>query len=242
MTCPRRLLGSGLDRTRIKWLAMVTMALNHAAAGLMDPSDPFYEAAVDIGYFTAITMCFFLVEGYRHTRSKKRYGMRLLGWAVLSQTPFYMATGLNSLNMLFTLFCCFMILYVKEYVEGPKGEGLILLFFSLTLLSDWAFFAPAFTWMFSIAGTDREKQRKAYGASAAAFALVSTLAYAETLPWPEALIHGVCSAFGIVMSGVVVTCFYNGEKARPGKKENKWAFYLFYPAHLLVIGCLKPIV
>ena len=43
----------------------------------------------------------------------------------------------------------------------------------------------------------------------------------------------------VVASGIVILCFYNGQKTRSGRKGSKWAFYLFYPIHLLVIGCLK---
>ena len=37
---------------------------------------------VDIGYFTAITMCYFLVEGYHYTRSVKNYALRLLVFGI----------------------------------------------------------------------------------------------------------------------------------------------------------------
>ena len=33
-------------------------------------------------------MCFFLVEGYRYTHSRKKYALRLLIFALISQVPY----------------------------------------------------------------------------------------------------------------------------------------------------------
>ena len=60
-----------------------------------------YEIMIDIGYLTAVTMCYFLVEGYYYTRSKVAYMQRLLIVALISQIPYTLALGLKQLNMLF---------------------------------------------------------------------------------------------------------------------------------------------
>ena len=98
-----------LDRDQIKMLAIVTMTFNHIAHVLMEPGSVLYEVFVDIGYFTAVTMCFFLVEGYRYTHSKKGYAKRLLIFALISEIPFVLAVGYFQLNVLFTLLICFLI-------------------------------------------------------------------------------------------------------------------------------------
>ena len=79
---------------------------------------------VDIGYFTAITMCYFLVEGFRYTHSRKQYALRLFGFGVVSQVPFSMAFAQNGIlefqdfNMMFTLFLCFCILLCIETIRN----------------------------------------------------------------------------------------------------------------------------
>ena len=80
-------MSRGLNRDEIKLIAMGTMLLNHIATVFMEPGTFLYELFVDIGYFTAITMCYFLVEGWRYTHSRKRYALRLLLFALLSQIP-----------------------------------------------------------------------------------------------------------------------------------------------------------
>ena len=60
----------GLTRDAIKYLAIFTMLLNHIANVLLPENTILWEVLVDIGYFTAITMCYFLVEGFYYTHSR----------------------------------------------------------------------------------------------------------------------------------------------------------------------------
>ena len=73
-----------MNRDQIKFLAIITMTCNHIANIFLTPGTLLFEVMIDIGYFTAITMCYFLVEGYGYTHDKKKYCMRLL----LLQRPF----------------------------------------------------------------------------------------------------------------------------------------------------------
>ena len=66
-----------LNRDVIKYIAVTAMLLNHIANIFLVPGTLGYEVLVDIGYFTAITMCYFLVEGFRYTHSRKQYALRL---------------------------------------------------------------------------------------------------------------------------------------------------------------------
>lgn len=80
----------GLTRDAIKYLAIFTMLLNHIANVLLPENTILWEVLVDIGYFTAITMCYFLVEGFYYTHSRRKYGERLLIFAGISQVPYTM--------------------------------------------------------------------------------------------------------------------------------------------------------
>jgi hypothetical protein len=46
---------------------------------------------------------------------------------------------------------------------------------------------------------------------------------------------------GIIMVPLIILLLYNG---KGGKKNafNKWFFYIFYPAHLLILGIIKWVV
>ena len=57
---------------------MFTMLLNHIANIFLQTGTWLCEVFIAVGYFTAISMIYFLVEGYDYTRSKKKYFLRLI--------------------------------------------------------------------------------------------------------------------------------------------------------------------
>ena len=77
-----------MNRDTIKMLAMATMLVNHIANVFMPAGAPLTNLCLYIGYFTAVTMCYFLVEGYGYTHSKTQYAGRLFGFSVLAQLPY----------------------------------------------------------------------------------------------------------------------------------------------------------
>ena len=95
-----------LSRDAIKYIAMFFMLCNHAA-NIFCPLGVFpWQVIADLGYFTAITMCFFLVEGYRRTSSPRKYGQRLLIFALLAQLPTGWPWRTTTTSICSSLFCC----------------------------------------------------------------------------------------------------------------------------------------
>lgn len=242
--------GKGLNRDVIKYIAMFTMLLNHIANIFLTPGTPLLTLLVDIGYFTAPVMCYFLVEGYRYTHSKKRYAGRLAIFALLSEIPFCLAfseayTGERIIsfcgfNMIFTLLLCFGILYVRENVrDGILAGVLIAVLFLISLFSDWALAAPLFTLLFASAGGDKRKVWNAFLIGAAVFAFLSFSPGVSAAQTMQSLIDAVLSAAGIMAAGITVVCFYNGKRMERGRTFSKWFFYLFYPVHLLILGIIR---
>lgn len=136
-----------LNRDVIKYIAMTAMLLNHIA-NIFWCRAPSGTVLVDIGYFTAITMCYFLVEGFRYTHSRKQYALRLFGFGVVSQVPFSMAFAQNGIlefqdfNMMFTLFLCFCILLCIETIRNRFLRGVLIVLLILgSLFCDWALLA-----------------------------------------------------------------------------------------------------
>lgn len=228
-----------LNRDVIKYIAMTAMLLNHIANIFLVPGTLWYEVLVDIGYFTAITMCYFLVEGFRYTHSRKQYALRLFGFGVVSQVPFSMAFAQNGIlefqdfNMMFTLFLCFCILLCIETIRNRflRGVLIVLLIFG-SLFCDWALLAPVFTLLFAWAGGNRTRQKSAFGAAALLYGGMAGLGSGQV--W-----EAVGCAVPILVSAFVILYLYNGRRAARGRTFYKWFFYAFYPAHLLVLGLLR---
>ena len=147
-----------MSRNAIKYLAMAAMFCNHFAYIFLKEGSTGQEVMVDIGYFTAITMCYFLVEGYHYTRSVKNYALRLLVFGILSQIPFMLALKQTNLNMMFSLLLCLGVVWVADHVKH-KGEKMLWLCVLVicSLWTDWALLAPVFTMLFANAYGDRKK-------------------------------------------------------------------------------------
>ena len=234
-----------LNRDAIKAIAMATMLLNHIANALLSPQSPWFEPLVNIGYFTAVTMCYFLVEGYGYTHDRKAYALRLLVFALISQIPYQLALGFFQLNMLFTLLVCFGIVHVWVSWGADKGPQKVLvvlgLFFA-SLFMDWAILAPVFTLMFA---SWRYGDAPACGTRsvlARLFVGDALIFFFLNLPaeWTaQAMLQAAASSLGILAAGAVILLFYNGKRAEHGRAFWKWFFYLFYPAHLAVLAVIK---
>ena len=203
-----------MNREQIKLTAIAAMTINHTAIAFVPPKSILYIIMTDIGYITAITMCYFLVEGYYYTRSKTAYMRRLGVSAVLSQAPYMIALGLCQLNMLFTLFCC-------------------------SCFCDWAFKAVLFTVFFNL--TYRTKQSLVIPFSAAFMVqfCLSLYAYQAAFPAGQALLLSFFSSVGIIVSGYLIIRQYNGKRSEKHKTFWKWLFYLYYPLHLLLLYLLS---
>ena len=48
-----------MNREQIKLTAIAAMTVNHAAVAFVPPQSILYVIMTDIGYLTAVTMCFF---------------------------------------------------------------------------------------------------------------------------------------------------------------------------------------
>lgn len=233
----------GLNRDLIKYIAMVTMLLNHIAHVFLIPGTVIHEIFEDVGYFTAPVMCYFLVEGYAYTRSKVRYGLRLLLFTVISQVPFYLALRMAvpglafTLNMFYTLFCSFLLLAARERIHNPRWRGVVcgMLIF-VTIIGDWQIFAALLVYLLAENWGDKKKMMMNYGMIALIYCLFITRNYMwDGYGMPASLIHGILGCLGIVAAGITVLFGYNGRRAEHGKNFSKWFFYLFYPVHLLVL-------
>lgn len=232
-----------LNRDVIKYIAMVTMFLNHFAHMFLTKGTAVHEVFLDIGFFTAPVMCYFLVEGYMHTRSKVKYGLRLFLFALLSQIPFQLALGYKILNMMFTLLCCFLILVVMENVSSPMLKPVLCaLLVLITTMADWAVVAPVITILLCNAWGDKKRMAIEYFIAYLLFSMINVQSYmsGETGGWTAyAVFHGLLSGLGILAAAVATLVLYNGERARRGQNFSKWFFYIFYPAHLLVLYLVK---
>lgn len=94
----------GLSGSALKVIAMISMVIDHIALYLMEHGTVLYETMRCIGRIAFPVFAFLIAEGFIHTRSRYRYFFTLLGFAVISEIPWYLLNGTDGThNVMFTL-------------------------------------------------------------------------------------------------------------------------------------------
>lgn len=225
----------------LKWIAIFAMVIDHIAWKVTLPT-PLFFLLHAIGRFTMPIMCFLLAEGFHHTSNRKRYALRLLIFAVISQIPFnYFATGNpfrlwigpESLNVLFCLLFGFCALWsIKSELSKPAKVAIVSLCILLSVICDWMVFGVL--WIIAF-GLNRESFKR----KVVWFSIVAVCALALLLFLSNGSLEQLMQA-GVFLP-LPLLALYNGKKAgesTPAWLTNKWLFYIIYPAHLALLGFL----
>ena len=228
-----------LNRTQIKYIAITSMLIDHTAAFFLTPDKhpaltALYMIMRTVGRIAGPVMFYFLVEGYIHTSSRLRYGMRLLCFGIISQIPYSLARygeiTWKNLNVIVTLFLSFIILYVMDNVKNQILKWMSIAFIILmTVFSDWGLIGPVMVLLFYTYRDDRRKQIGAYLLIVGLYLASSRAIFMQNLgKW-----YGTVIQMGLLMVIPLIDS-YDREAGRK-TKINKWVFYLFYPIHLYLI-------
>ena len=201
----------------------------------------FYSDWVFYSYFYDL-----LVEGYDYTHSKKKYFLRLIIFGFISEIPYCLAfttEGIISfygLNMMFTLSLCFGLIWIIDNLKSPIMKVVIsVLFIGLSVLCSWAILAPIYTLLFIWAKSSEKRKEAAFAISTLLFGFMSFLGGIEHFKTGENILYALLSMIGMGLAGFCILYLYNGKQSVKGKKFSKWFFYIFYPAHLLILGMIR---
>ncbi|MBQ9007095.1 MAG: hypothetical protein IJ092_12115 [Atopobiaceae bacterium] len=218
-----------LDGTTLKLIALVSMVIDHVG-DLFFPSATWMRV---VGRIAMPVFAFCVSEGYIHTRDRQSYLLRMGVFALISEIPFDLArTGtldLSSQNIMFTFFLALGALtlfdYIAERYEGAQGLVMgigavaAIAVGSVFLGAEYNFSAIGLVFIFYLL---RDQDPFIRDVSGAAFL---------------ALVRNV-GIYRWSILGIIPIALYNGKRGR----GLKLLFYVFYPAHLLVLYLVKLLV
>lgn len=228
-----------LSRDTVKMIAICFMLLDHIAWYFLPFGTPTAQIFHTLGRATAPVMCYFLAQGAKHTSNMGRYLLRLLLFAVLSQLPWWYLhrDKAFSLNMLFTLFLCLLMLCVDKSVRSPVLRVFgVLLCAAATHYCDWGIYAPLWCLIFYHFENSRRTQTLLFSAVALAYFTETLISYDAVGYPPRIAMKMSAIAFGVLLALPLI--FFS----KPGEKRSrflKWFFYAFYPLHLGVIALIR---
>lgn len=211
----------GLSGFTLKWIAVITMLLDHCGKVLF----PREMAFVMIGRLSFPIFCFLLVEGFHYTSNRRSYLLRLGAFALISDIPYDLAfQGTvffpQKQNVFFSLLIACSLLCVLEKECNWLNrtlEIMLAMWVSVCLKTDYSFYGIGLVcWFYFF------RERRILLLSGGAF---WNFLWVNRLQW-----YG---AFAMVPIGL-----YSGKKGR----GMKYFFYWFYPLHLLALYVVKRII
>lgn len=209
----------------LKLLAMASMLVDHTGMVLF----PQVQALRLIGRLAFPLYCFLLAEGAAHTSNMKKYLGRLLVFALLSEIPYDLACR-NTVfwpqgqNVFFTLFLGLAACSVLKRCSDAKpvwGLAVSAVFALLAelLQTDYGAFGVILVVAFFVCRAFPSRGTVLFAVLNTGFSLMNRMTLQLAAPM---------AAFPMLL--------YNGER---GRQVNKYLFYLFYPAHLLLLYGLR---
>ena len=142
--------------------------------------------------------------------------------------------------MIFTLLICYAILYALKAIQNPVLRFLAAAALcGITLFSDWPLMAAFFTYFLSEAYEGRTSFTKAYTSCIFLFFLLEFAGQADGSPVFKALALTAAASLPLLISALTIRFLYTGHPAKHARVFHKWFFYIYYPAHLLVIALLR---
>jgi hypothetical protein len=180
-----------------------------------------------IGCLAIPILAFLLVEGFLHTSNYKKYLAAIAVTALISELPYDLANSLHvwdlsSQNAMVSMTIALLMLYFLRMCEKQSGFTRALL--QICIVTAAVVWAALF--------------RAEYGLCIVLLAAIFYL-FRERSGWKMVL--------GMVVSLMYVTsplAFY-GIWCYNGKREDKipkYAYYVFYPLHLLVLGVVAKLI
>lgn len=240
-----------LSSNAIKLIAIAAMTVDHIAWAVFPgyPKEFLLLLMHIIGRITCPIMCYCIAEGYHYTRNIRKYTVRLFVFALISHfcyiyfshdfidwrsfIPFYYGGALNQTSVMWSLAWGLVMLRVAESKKITSGAVRVLLILLICLVSfpsDWSCIASLCVMAFGTNRGDLKKQSFWLLFYVALYAVVYFFA--------------IDRVYGILQMGVALSLpvlrLYNGQRGKNPAVNRfmKWFFYLYYPAHLLLIGLL----
>lgn len=214
----------GLSGSALKVLALVSMTVDHTALMFCDGS--LKDMLRLLGRLAFPIFAFLLVEGYRHTRSFRRYLLALILFAVLSQVPHNLMMtdcwkDIHALNILFTLS---LGLVAMKVLDLPR-ERTVLKFGALLLIAPLSLLCE-----YGIGGVG----------------LVLLLRYMWPVSREASVLVGIplMGAEWKSVLGLLPLYLYDGSRGflERSSRWTKYVFYAYYPLHMLVLCLIRSLL
>lgn len=237
-----------MTSNQLKILALVSMTIDHL--GLMIFPDALWMRGVGRLAFPIFAFC--IAEGCHYTHDKRRYLGTIVLVGAICQIGYWLGLGSLSQSILTTLAIAVVVIYAFQHAVEKRTAAAWALFAAVVAVDaylciglprvlrgtgfhiDYGFIGtllPLACYLPRALMPDRtDKDRKRATLVCAAVALVALAAAMD--PW-------ISHLQWLSLVALVPIALYNGER---GALKLKHLFYVYYPAHLVVIWAVSQLL
>ena len=214
----------------IKIIALIAMTFDHTGKILLDNNIIF----IAIGRIAFPLFAFQIVEGFYHTKSLKKYLLRLFLIALIAEVPFYFL--FKGINTIFTLIAGLLVILfyrkMNDNIDKFFAISIIILFSIILelLLFDYGFFGTLLIFILYLF-RDNKIKRSIF------FIIVLLLNYSLIFYTSGKLLISIIY-FLSTTSSLLIINNYNHKKG----KDIKYLFYIYYPLHLYILWIIQLLI
>ena len=222
----------GLTNNQLKIIAMVSMVLDHV--GLLFFSDMIIFRV--LGRIAFPIFAYMIAEGCRYTKNRAKYLGIIAGMGIVFQIVYFVAMQSLYQGILITFSLSIIVIYsIDGIVKSKKLWGRLAAIGALLCVAAFVFVLPRV-----LTETDFDIDYGIWGillpvlvylmpsrpwkvGAASLYLLIRAIYYTVVVPYPI--------QWWSLLS-LPLLALYNGER---GKAKMKYLFYIFYPAHLVIL-------
>ena len=230
-----------LNSNQIKLIAIIAMTADHLTWTFFPGTQAvWYVFALHIIVrLTAPIMWFFIAEGCHYTHDMGKYIGRLFLFAVISHFAYDFAFGIpflplstgifNQMSVMWSLAFAPVLVVICRQEKIPQWARIacVIAVCLISFPSDWSSIAVMCPFFLYAHRGSFKKQ--------AADIVIWSFVYAAVYFIFLDKLYGALQMFTFLT--IPILARYNGE--RGSWKGMKWLFYIYYPAHLFVIGLIR---
>ncbi len=228
----------GFNAYTLKLIAILGMTLDHVGIAFGDYLPLFAKSLLyAFGGLTFPIMAYLLGEGYRYTKNFRSYVLRLLIFAVITQIPYSWALY-GQLNILFTLLLGLLAIRLIEKSSSRVTSVIVVIIFTFAnMFCDWPLMGVP---MVLIYYYQKNPLARVTIPVILPYVLIGLDSAAQIMIGQDPLIVLPEILYVVVGCSLSIPLLYryNGQRGKP----SKYFFYIYYPAHLVVIAVLRGLI
>ena len=220
-----------LNNNQLKLIALITMTVDHVGMLLF----PYSVILRVIGRLAFPIFAYMIAEGCTHTRSMGRYLGTMAAMAAIYQLVYFFVDGSLYQSILVTFSLSIGLIWLLQWAQTRKdATGGLCLVLGLVAVSFVTRLLPKL-----LSGTDFDVDYGMWGV------FLPVVIYLAKEKWQK-LLWAACLLCLLALesyylqwyalAALPLLALYDGTR---GRWKMKWLFYIYYPAHLVVLWGLQ---